>query len=135
MQPSKGISGMQIAPDRTADIDQTRLNTVLDNVVKTAAEWQANGLKRQGSGTGACLRTNFLLMADTVMQQDAHLLLEDEKQLLSAFKVCWSSLEGVQLELLNVYVDAVALFTFYFSPMLTSRIGLDLQSVPVLNSC
>ena len=125
---------MQIAPDRTAGIDQTRLDTVLDDVVKTAAEWQANGLKRQGSGTGACLRTNFLLMADTVMQQDTHLLLEDEKQLLSAFKVCWSSLEAVQLELLNVFLDAVA-FTFDFSPTLTSRIGLDLQSALVLNSC
>lgn len=78
---------MQITPGNSADCDKTTLDGVLDELIRTAAEWQANGLKRQGSGTGACLRTNFLLMADTVMQQDAHLLDDVEKQLLSSFKV------------------------------------------------
>lgn len=59
----------------------------LDLVVKAAADWQANGLQRQGSNTGVCLRTNFLLMADIVVDQDAHLLLDEEKQLLKNFRV------------------------------------------------
>ena len=59
----------------------------LDLVVKAAADWQVNGLQRQGSNTGVCLRTNFLLMADIVVDQDAHLLLDEEKQLLKNFRV------------------------------------------------
>ena len=86
--PGTHFLDLQIAPDKAAQIGQTSLEAALDNLVKSAAEWQANGLKRQGSGTGACLRTNFVLMADTVMQQDAHLLVAAEKLLLSSFKVC-----------------------------------------------
>ncbi len=59
----------------------------LELLVKSAAEWQASGLQRQGSNTGACLRSNFLLMAEIVVQQDAHLLIDDEMQLLANFKV------------------------------------------------
>lgn len=56
-------------------------------LVKAAADWQASGLQRQGSNTGACLRSNFLLMADIVVSQDAHLLVDEETQLLASFKV------------------------------------------------
>lgn len=56
-------------------------------LVKAAADWQASGLQRQGSNTGACLRSNFLLMADIVVSQDAHLLVDEETQLLAGFKV------------------------------------------------
>lgn len=84
---SKICMGMQMVPEKAAGMSQIKLHEALDELIRSAAEWQANGLKRQGSGTGACLRTNFLLMADTVMQQDAHLLLDEEKQLLSSFKV------------------------------------------------
>ena len=59
----------------------------LDLVVKAAADWQASGLQRQGSNTGVCLRSNFLLMADIVVKQDSHLLLDTEQQLLTDFKV------------------------------------------------
>ncbi|KAL0039350.1 hypothetical protein WJX79_004346 [Trebouxia sp. C0005] len=63
------------------DVDQT-----LALLVKAAADWQASGLQRQGSNTGACLRSNFLLMADIVVNQDLHLLVDQETQLLTSFK-------------------------------------------------
>ncbi|KAL0053594.1 hypothetical protein WJX82_008086 [Trebouxia sp. C0006] len=63
------------------DVDQT-----LALLVKAAADWQASGLQRQGSNTGACLRSNFLLMADIVANQDMHLLVDQEMQLLTSFK-------------------------------------------------
>ena len=68
--------------DSAASIQET-----LQKIVKSAANWQANVLQRQGSNTGVCLRSNFLLMADIVVEQDRHLLLEDELQLLAEFKV------------------------------------------------
>ena len=74
---------LQMSPtDSAASIQET-----LQRIVKSAADWQANVLQRQGSNTGLCLRSNFLLMADIVVKQDRHLLLEDELQLLAAFKV------------------------------------------------
>ncbi|DBA85769.1 hypothetical protein WJX77_002675 [Trebouxia sp. C0004] len=63
------------------DVDQT-----LALLVKAAADWQASGLQRQGSNTGACLRSNFLLMADIVVNEDMHLLDDQETQLLTSFK-------------------------------------------------
>ncbi len=64
------------------NVDQT-----LALLVKAAADWHASGLQRQGSNTGACLRSNFLLMADIVVNQDMHLLVDQETQLLTSFKV------------------------------------------------
>ncbi len=71
------------------DVDQT-----LALLVKAAADWQASGLQRQGSNTGACLRSNFLLMADIVANQDMHLLVDHETQLLTSFKVQPALLPG-----------------------------------------
>ena len=71
------------------DVDHT-----LALLVKAAADWQASGLQRQGSNTGACLRSNFLLMADIVMSQDKHLFVDEEMQLLTSFKVHAALLPG-----------------------------------------
>lgn len=77
----------------------------LEALVQAAAQWQAVGLQRQGSNTGVCLRTNFRLMADIVVKQDGHLLVEEEKQLLIRFQVactaCQRSLSV--LKVLSVY--------------------------------
>lgn len=70
-------------------------------LVQAAADWQAAGLQRQGSNTGACLRTNFLLMADIVVKQDGHLLVEDEKQLLQRFQVACTACELSRLLVLH----------------------------------
>ena len=81
------MPAVQVVPVQGMEDDQSQFQERLKQLAKSAAEWQANGLKRQGSGTGACLRTNLLLMADTVLHQDAHLLEDAEKQLIAVFKV------------------------------------------------
>lgn len=63
----------------------------LEALVQAAAHWQAAGLQRLGSNTGVCLRTNFRLMADIVVKQDGHLLVEEEKQLLISFQVAYTA--------------------------------------------
>lgn len=78
---------VQIVPVQSTDSNEHGLQERLELLVRSAVEWQANGLKRQGSATGACLRTNLLLMADTVTRQDSHLLAEAEKELLTVFRV------------------------------------------------
>ena len=77
---------------------QREVQQTLGHLVKSAADWQAGGIQRQGSNTGACLRSNFLLMADIVMKQDAHLLVQEEKDLLECFKVCCMSKLLCQLQ-------------------------------------
>ena len=44
-------------------------------------------LQRTGSGTGDILRHNFQLLVQTVREQDAHLLVTQETDLLERFKV------------------------------------------------
>lgn len=44
--------------------------------------------QRSGSGTGETLRSNFVVVADTVMEQDGHLLSDNEKAMITRFKVC-----------------------------------------------
>ena len=63
------------------------VDRLLKALVQSVADWQAAGLQRQGSSTGASLRNNFVLMADIVVKQDAHLLVDAEQQLLTTFKV------------------------------------------------
>ena len=89
---------MQISHDPS----RKDVRAVLDLMVKAAADWQASGLQRQGSNTGVCLRSNFLLMADIVVKQDSHLLLDTEHQLLTDFKVSPTLLDmGHDANLLN----------------------------------
>ena len=48
-------------------------------------------LQRSGSGTGDILRANFQVLVRTVREQDAHLLVPEETQLLDQFQVrIWS---------------------------------------------
>lgn len=63
----------------------------MEALAQAAADWQAAGLQRQGSNTGVCLRSNFRLMADIVVKQDGHLLVEEEKQLLICFQVAYTA--------------------------------------------
>lgn len=81
---------MQIIPSQGVG-SQQEVQQTLNALVKAAADWRASGLQRQGSNTGACLRSNFLLMADIVATQDAHLLIAQEQELLQCFKVSCST--------------------------------------------
>ena len=62
------------------------MHSSLAAAFQAAHAWQASTLQRQGSGTGACLCSNFLLIADCVMEQDAHLISHKERELLQTFK-------------------------------------------------
>ena len=62
------------------------VHSSLTAAFQAAHAWQASTLQRQGSGTGACLCSNFLLIADCVMEQDAHLISQQERELLQTFK-------------------------------------------------
>ena len=62
------------------------VHSSLAAALQAAHAWQASTLQRQGSGTGACLCSNFLLIADCVMEQDAHLISQEERDLLQMFK-------------------------------------------------
>ena len=44
-------------------------------------------MQRSGSGSGAALRANFLLVCHTVVAQDRHLLADEELSFLDRFKV------------------------------------------------
>lgn len=78
---------------------------IIEAAVRAAADWQAAGLQRQGSNTGVCLRTNFRLMADIVVKQDGHLLVEEEKQLLECFQVtCTASCHAFITQLVQTQV-------------------------------
>ena len=44
-------------------------------------------LQRTGSGTGDILRANFAVLVRTVCEQDAHLLVPEETDLLQQFQV------------------------------------------------
>ena len=82
LTPQSSIAQVSHGHALSQEIKQT-----IEAAVQAAADWQAAGLQRQGSNTGVCLRTNFQLMADTVVKQDGHLLVEEEKQLLECFQV------------------------------------------------
>jgi hypothetical protein len=55
---------------------------------RSAAELHASlAAQRSGSGTGEMLRCNFVVLADLVFKQDAHLLSDAEKDMIAHFKV------------------------------------------------
>lgn len=91
----------QISCTHSQDPQAEAIKQTLETLVRAAADWQAAGLQRQGSNTGACLRTNFLLMADIVVTQDGHLLVEEEKQLLQRFQVPCTAYEQSRMLRLN----------------------------------
>ena len=63
--------------------DQDQLQEML---TKAAAAGESL-LQRAGSGTGEALRTNFLLVSETVEAQDGHLLRDQERSFLTSFRV------------------------------------------------
>ena len=99
--PTEACVCKQIIPVQSTS-QQQQVQQTLDALVKSAADWQASGLQRQGSNTGVCLRSNFLLMADIIVKQDAHLLVQEEKKLLECFKVCCTPKALCQLQACNV---------------------------------
>ena len=59
---------------------------------RAAAEVHASlAAQRSSSGTGEMLRSNFVVVADLVEEQDGHLLAPQEKARTAEFKV-WSCL-------------------------------------------
>lgn len=82
------------------------------NQARAAAEVHASlAAQRSSSGTGEMLRSNFVVVADLVEEQDGHLLTSSEKARTAEFKVragalawrsaavsCSSSYEGCPTE-------------------------------------
>ena len=61
---------------------------------RLAAETHASlAAQRSSSGTGEMLRSNFVVLADLVEEQDGHLLTNKEKARTAEFKVRNCSLE------------------------------------------
>ena len=87
MKPSPALL-LQLEAAAEADHAQHEglVHSSLAAALQAAHAWQASTLQRQGSGTGACLCSNFLLIADCVMEQDAHLISQQERKLLQTFK-------------------------------------------------
>ena len=59
----------------------------LQEAAQAARVAQEASMQRSGSGTGDILRTNFLVLVQTVRQQDSHLLVAEELELLQRFEV------------------------------------------------
>lgn len=72
-------------PKSSADA-QVRVAESLRQAAAASDAHQAQNLQRVGSGTGDILRTNFLLLVDSVTQHDGHLLAAEELHKLSSFK-------------------------------------------------
>ena len=87
IQPSPALL-LQVEAAAEADYAQHEglVHSSLAAALQAAHAWQASTLQRQGSGTGACLCSNFLLIADCVMEQDAHLISQMEREMLQTFK-------------------------------------------------
>lgn len=66
---------------------QKQVEAGLQLAAAAAEAWERASLMRQGSGTGTCLRSNFMLLADTVAEQDAHLIPQEDHDMLASFKV------------------------------------------------
>ena len=108
------LACIQMAPVQGVG-SQQEVQATLQALVKSAADWQASGLQRQGSNTGVCLRSNFLLMAAIVVKQDAHLLASHEKELLEAFQVTAASIMKTQLSQYMMLGDMRTLKTVQYN--------------------
>lgn len=63
---------------------------------RAAAETHASlAAQRSGSGTGEMLRSNFVVVADLVLEQDGHLLSPEEHTITAAFKASYACLNCV----------------------------------------
>ena len=87
IQPSPALLlQVEAAPEADHAQHEGLVHSSLAAALQAAHAWQASTLQRQGSGTGACLCSNFLLIADCVMEQDAHLISQMEREMLQTFK-------------------------------------------------
>jgi hypothetical protein len=73
-------------------IGSPRKTTAVVRNLEAAMAAARDGVAREGrrlgpGGTGECLRTNFALLCNTVLEQDGHLLTDEEHRLLRAFQV------------------------------------------------
>ena len=73
-------------------IGSPRKTTTVVRNLEAAMAAARDGVAREGrrlgpGGTGECLRTNFALLCNTVLEQDGHLLTDEEHRLLRAFQV------------------------------------------------
>ena len=95
-QPSHRHGAMQIQAHVDAlEEEQSLVQQGLQQAAQASEEHQAQSLQRVGSGTGDILRTNFLVLADTVVQHDGGLLVVEELQMLDRFKVRPRGREGL----------------------------------------
>ena len=73
-------------------IGSPRKTTAVVRNLEAAMAAARDGVAREGrrlgpGGTGECLRSNFALLCNTVLEQDGHLLTNEEHRLLRAFQV------------------------------------------------
>ena len=92
--------GLQGSPSWAPALQGERRQKVLQQLqaaAEAARAAQEANMQRSGSGTGDILRTNFLVLASNVRQQDGHLLVPEELQLLQRFEVGQSWCEASEL--------------------------------------
>ena len=79
---------LQLWPDDA--IEPSRRALIIDSLQKAE---QASGrlsgsmMQRSSSGTGEKLKSNFALLLDTILEQDSHLLSQEEHDLLQSYQV------------------------------------------------
>ena len=81
---------MQVTLCDGAFVDDQSRADALESLgsAKAAAELHATlAAQRSSSGTGEMLRSNFVVVADLVVQQDGHLLTDAEIATIADFKV------------------------------------------------
>ena len=71
----------------TSEGQQELVQQGLQQAALASEVHQAQNLQRVGSGTGDILRTNFLVLVDTVVENDGSLLVAEELEMLHNFKV------------------------------------------------
>ena len=89
---SAGAACLQASPSWAPALQGERRAKILrrlQDAAQAARVAQEASMQRSGSGTGDILRTNFLVLMQTVRQQDSHLLVAEELELLQRFEVAW----------------------------------------------
>ena len=83
---------MQVWKESEGEEHSEELEQGLASLQEAAVAHEQISLQRSSSGTGAVLRTNFLLLLDTVSEQDGHLLTAEEAGVFQAYQACtWPS--------------------------------------------
>ncbi|KAK9829081.1 hypothetical protein WJX72_003785 [[Myrmecia] bisecta] len=104
--------------------ERQRVQAILQKAAAAAEGHEATTLQRQSSGTGEILRTNFLLIADLVREQDGHLLTAEELLLLDAFKALGPVAQSLYLRLFQRRGPWFRVQTLNYSEALLGGLGL-----------